>query len=136
MAKKKNTPSRKGGQQITPVTPADTAASFIAQNIYRHRYMSVQDSRISPWDVRDSLIKENPGNLYEVKNTADGDVVSVNDGDAIIYAGNSAFSDNARSALIVDDFIRDQVGGKSPTRSPFVTFVLIVLIVLVIIMAL
>lgn len=135
MAKKKNTPSRKG-QQGAPVTPADAAASFIAQNIYRHRYMSVQDSRISPWDVRDSLIKENPGNLYEVKNTADGDVVSVNDGDAIIYVGNSAFSDNARSALIVDDFIRDQVGGKSPTRSPFVTFVLIALIALIIIMAL
>lgn len=133
MAKKKRqAPAR---QQGGSKSPADVAAAFAAKNFYKYNNMTVQDSSVSPWDLRDSLIKQDPHNLYEVKSTADGDVVTVNEGAATIYAGNSAFSDNGKNALIVDDYIRGEIGGSS-THSSFVTIVLVVLIALVIIAAL
>lgn len=123
-------------QQVEKKSPVDAAAAFISKNLYRHRHMTVQDGRITPWDMRDSLIKEDPGNLYEIKSTIEGDVISVNKGEATIYVGNSAFGDKGHSAVIVDDFIRGEILKEgSSTYSPFVTIALIGLVVLIIIVA-
>ena len=78
MAKKKKTTSSSASSRN------DIAASFIADNIYRYNTMTVEDRSVTPWDLRDALISKNPGNLYEVKNTSDGDVVSINNNECYL----------------------------------------------------
>lgn len=133
MAKKKKTTSSSASSRN------DIAASFIADNIYRYNTMTVEDRSVTPWDLRDALISKNPGNLYEVKNTSDGDVVSINNSDCVIYAGDSAFSDAGQRGFKLDRIIYDRMGGArgkgSGSGVSFVTIALVLLLVIIIAVA-
>lgn len=128
--KKKNTSSSASSRN-------DIAASFIADNIYRYNTMTVEDRSVTPWDLRDALISKNPGNLYEVKNTSDGDVVSINNNDCVIYAGDSAFSDAGQRGFKLDGIIYDRMGGSrgKGSGSSFVTIAFVLLLVIIIAVA-
>lgn len=133
MAKKKKTTS-----SSTP-SRTDIAASFIGDNIYRYNTMTVEDRSVNPWDLRDALISKNPGNLYEVKNTSDGDVVSINNNDCVIYAGDSAFSDAGQRGFKLDRIIYDRMGGSrgkgSGSGGSFVTVALLILLAIIVAVA-
>lgn len=130
--KKKNTSSSTSSK-------TDIAASFISDNIYRYNTMTVEDRSVTPWDLRDALISKNPGNLYEVKNTSDGDVVSINNNDCVIYAGDSAFSDAGQRGFKLDGIIYDRMGGSrgkgSGSGSSFVTIAFVLLLAIIIAVA-
>lgn len=136
MAKKK-----KNTRVLDKNNPNDIAAKFLADNLYRNNRMSIEDNRIDPWSLKDSLITANPGNLYEVKHTDDGEVISVNNGDCMIYVGRSAFSDDGRSAMTIDRIIRKDlnaatgsVKGKGGGCSLLLLIIAVVVIALVVLL--
>lgn len=131
MAKKKKNTSSSASSKTT------TAASFISDNIYRYNTMTVEDRSVTPWDLRDALISKNPGNLYEVKNTSDGDVVSINNNDCVIYAGDSAFSDAGQRGFKLDGIIYDRMGGSrgKGSGSSFVPIAFVLLLAIIIAVA-
>ena len=95
---------------------ADNAASFILDNLYRYNDIAIEDRGITPWDLRDALIRKNPGNLYEVKNTDNGDVLFINGNDCAIYAGDAAFSDAGQKGFKIDDIIYDRSNSSWPEK--------------------
>lgn len=131
MAKKKKTNNSASSRTTT-------AASFIADNIYRYDTMTIEDRSVTPWDLRDALVSKNPGNLYEVKNTSDGDVVSINGNDCVIYVGDSAFSDAGQRGFKLDRIIYDRMGGSSGGQGSggsFVTVALLILLAIIVAVA-
>lgn len=138
-AKEKRMAKKKKNTSSSTPSRNDIAASFIADNIYRYNTMTVEDKSVTPWDLRDALISKNSGNLYEVKNTSDGDVVSINNNDCVIYAGDSAFSDAGQRGFKLDRIIYDRMGGSrgkgSGSGGSFVTVALVLLLVIIIAVA-
>lgn len=86
-------------------------ADHIEKNYIRHSTITVDDSSISPYDLRSVLIDKYPHHLYEMRYVDEGELIDINNGECIIYAGRASYSDAAKNAsLIIDSY---QVGGKS-----------------------
>lgn len=107
----------------------DESAQFISNNMHKRKAMTVQDSSVNPWNLRDALMDISPHNLYEVKSTDDGDVLVINDGEAKVYAGNSAFSRNGESATPIDNYLDSASSGGNGS---FVTIILLIMLIVII----
>lgn len=108
------------------------ASQFIFNNMYKMRKMTIEDQKFNPWDLQRSLANNHPGNLYEVKNTSDGDVVSINDGECTVFCGDSAFSIRAQKAIKIDNYINDY--GSGGGRGSLLSILVIALIILALIL--
>lgn len=77
----------------------------------------MEGTRFTAYDIHRALVDTHPEHLYEMEYHDFGEVISINDGECRVYAGEASYSDEARGALVVNDYLlgggRSGFGGSS-----------------------